>query len=40
MSDEHPPRDRGSRPEVFLKKVLWKYAANLQENSHAEVRFQ
>ena len=20
--------------------VFWKYAANLQENSHAEVRFQ
>ena len=22
------------------KKVFWKYAANLQENTHAEVRFQ
>ena len=22
------------------EKVLWKYAANLQENTHAEVRFQ
>ena len=22
------------------EKVFWKYAANLQENSHAEVRFQ
>ena len=21
-------------------KVLWKYAANLQENTHAKVRFQ
>ena len=24
----------------FLEKVFWKYAANLQENTHAEVRFQ
>ena len=24
----------------YVKKVLWKYAANLQENTHAEVRFQ
>ena len=23
-----------------LEKVFWKYAANLQENTHAEVRFQ
>ena len=22
------------------EKVFWKYAANLQENTHAEVRFQ
>ena len=22
------------------KKVLWKYAANLQENTHAELWFQ
>ena len=22
------------------EKVIWKYAANLQENTHAEVRFQ
>ena len=22
------------------KKVFWKYAANLQENTHAKVRFQ
>ena len=22
------------------KKVFWKYAANLHENSHAEVQFQ
>ena len=27
---------RSSRPEVFL---IWKYAANLQENTHAEVWF-
>ena len=24
----------------FYKKVFWKYAANLQENTHAEVTFQ
>ena len=24
----------------FWEKVFWKYVANLQENSHAEVRFQ
>ena len=23
-----------------LEKAFWKYAANLQENIHAEVRFQ
>ena len=23
-----------------LEKVFWKYAANLQENTHAEVQFQ
>ena len=26
---------RSGRPEVF-----WKYVAHLQENTHAEVRFQ
>ena len=35
---------RSSPPEVFLKKgvlkIFWKYAANLQENLHAEVWFQ
>ena len=30
---------RSSPPEVFLKKVFRKYAANLQENTHAEVWF-
>ena len=29
-----------SRPELFYEKVFWKYTANLQENSHAEVWFQ
>ena len=34
-------RSRSSHPEVFLRKgVLKKYAANLQENTHAEVQFQ
>ena len=23
-----------------LEKVFWKYAANLQENTHAEVRYE
>ena len=23
-----------------FEKVFWKYASNLQENTHAEVRFQ
>ena len=31
---------RSSQPEEFPKKVFWKYAANLQENTHAEVQFQ
>ena len=31
---------RISRPEMFLRKGIWKYAANLQENNHAEVWFQ
>ena len=26
--------------QVFLGKVFWKYAANLSEYTHAEVRFQ
>ena len=25
---------------IPIKKVVWKYAANLQEDTHAEVRFQ
>ena len=31
---------RSCHPGVFLRKVFWKHAANLQENTHAEVRFQ
>ena len=31
---------RSSRPEVFLRKGVLRYAANLQENAHAEVRFR
>ena len=31
---------RSSHPEVFLGKGVWKCAANLQQNTHAEVRFQ
>ena len=27
-----------SHPQVFWKKVFWKYAANLQENTHAEAK--
>ena len=33
------PNNRCSPPEVFLGKVFWKYAANLQETTHAKVRF-
>ena len=29
-----------ARQRCSLEKVLWKYAANLQENTHAEVWFQ
>ena len=29
---------RSSRPEVFLGKGVRKFAPNLQENNHAEVR--
>ena len=28
-----------SLQRCFLEKVFWKYAANLQENTHAKVRF-
>ena len=31
---------RSSSPDVFLGKVFWKYTANFQENTHAEVWFQ
>ena len=30
---------RSSHPEVFLRKVLWKYAANLQENTMPKCDF-
>ena len=29
-----------SRKQLFLGKVFWKYATNLKENTHTEVRFQ
>ena len=31
---------RSSHPEVFLEKGVLKICSNLQENTHAEVRFQ
>ena len=31
---------RTSPPEMFLLNVFRKYAANLQENTHAKVQFQ
>ena len=31
---------RSSQPEVYFGKGVLKYAVNLQENTHAEVRFQ
>ena len=30
------PISRSSPPEVFLGKVLWKYATNLQGNTHVK----
>ena len=30
---------RNSLPEVSNQKVFWKYAADLQENTHGEVWF-
>ena len=30
-------RNRSNHPEVFLGKGVQKYAANLQENTHAKV---
>ena len=33
-------KDRSSRPELVLGKVFWKYAENLEENTHAKVWFQ
>ena len=31
--------NRSNHPEVFLGQMLWKYASNLPENTHAEVWF-
>ena len=31
---------QSSRPEVFLRKVFWKYVVKLKKNTHAEVWFQ
>ena len=31
---------KGISSEVLLRKLFWKYTANLQKNTHAEVRFQ
>ena len=33
-------KDRKSPPEVFSEKVFWKYAENLQENTHVEALLQ
>ena len=35
-----PTMFRSNHPEVFLEKGVWKYAANLHENTRAEVWFQ
>ena len=32
-------RCKSSHPEVLLEKFFWQNAANLQENTHAEVWF-
>ena len=39
FSKKTSAKDR-SHPDVFLGKSVLKNAANLQENSHGEVRFQ
>ena len=31
---------RSGPPDMFYKKVFWKYAENLQENVHAKVQFR
>ena len=41
----HDKYDRTDESEAAvqrcsLEKVFWKYAANLQKNTHAEMRFQ
>ena len=33
-------QNKGALQSCFYKMVLWKNVANLQENTHAEVRFQ
>ena len=33
-------RSEAAIQRCSLEKVFWKYSANLQENTHAEVRFQ
>ena len=33
------PWTEAALPRCSYKQVFWKYAANLQENSHVEVRF-
>ena len=37
---DEPAITRSTHPKVFLGKVFWKHAANLQENIHAEKWFQ
>ena len=38
--DNTKKASRSTNPEVFLRKGVLNYATNLQENTHAEVRFQ
>ena len=33
-------KSTSSHSEVFLEKMFWKYAANVKENTHAEVWFR
>ena len=35
-----PTEPEAATQRCSWEKVFWKYAANLQENTHAEVRFQ
>ena len=39
MKLDHFKVPEAATERCFLKNVFWKYAANLQENTHTEVGF-